>query len=843
MRYQSGNRMRYDNFCVARQLDFSMPVETKPAYDVRLRALGAPSIGRGAAAFSRPRHRYRGCNCVRASRKASVTRGPCTALFPNRAQFTCVHLGLKAKERTQPYAIRHKSSLVLSVQNAVVAPCITGAQLSLRSNATRWCHHSFPTLMLTGAAEQSSSAPATAVTPINEPQANFCFSSTMDTALNTSIYSIFPLADPVKQIRLLRNITPDGAAELVYEFVICDLCDAPSFQAISYTWGDATLRNLVTINDIPMDVTWNCHLALSQARASSYTWIDSVCIDQGNLQEKSVQVAMMWDIYHSAAFVLVSFGPPDSSSEIIGSLLTELEEVILGQQLEYDFREHRQSQSKAKPNSLNAIPEKLSSGLDAEDEVFIRIHRAFNQLCGRPYFSRLWIVQELHAGQHHNRILLMFGSAPKVYFKAFQWLLLLHDELQDVWSRRLHIFKELLNAQEAADENSSTDELYESNDKPERKTRAVNTYPGIQLGVLNNLLKGHAGSHDYYSITSDTKGLDCKDVRDRVYAMRHLIDWSKSRLKTLQPDYTKSAFDIAVSLVSAPEEREGLDPFDFFCLLETLEVSAHDPSLVPFLSTNAFQVVPQRQSRRIWKLEVSFVCRLIRFDRSFAQSRLDSFSETYPNDTDDLRGPGSAIDMSGPARYMSADVDVPPEPVSMELKDVCEDLLRNDAVALAYGWVDFSEDSYQEVVVPAAAEAGDIVVCLHPGRINTGLLIRLSSISSDVAVVGKAILERRWNNRRPQKPPNSWKLAEVTFEATPEEMISFLAAPRGKGDYTCEPFAFDIPKVVGFTTHAKQDWCDRIVTEALMTPEPSDAADGDVPNDGWRECQWKDMEQ
>lgn len=55
----------------------------------------------------------------------------------------------------------------------------------------------------------------------------------------------------------------------------------------------------------------NCEFVLRQAHwhgQCRYYWVDAICIDQSNLDEKSKQVVIMANIYKRAAHVLAYVG-------------------------------------------------------------------------------------------------------------------------------------------------------------------------------------------------------------------------------------------------------------------------------------------------------------------------------------------------------------------------------------------------------------------------------------------------------------------------------------------------------------------------------------------------------
>ncbi|KAH0091514.1 HET-domain-containing protein, partial [Aureobasidium melanogenum] len=164
--------------------------------------------------------------------------------------------------------------------------------------------------------------------------------------------------------------------------VVIDAPDPGDYEALSYNWGPVTDDDpVVNIRDATVSITNNLASALRVLRERKHTkrrlWIDALCIDQKNQEEKSLQISHMSIIFNSATKVLVWLGPADSDSA-----------------LAFEF---------------------VSRCLDSD--VFDRAMRdphvskdikALVSLMKRPWFSRRWIVQEiavartaiLHCGNH-----------------------------------------------------------------------------------------------------------------------------------------------------------------------------------------------------------------------------------------------------------------------------------------------------------------------------------------------------------------------------------------------------------------------------------------------------------
>lgn len=122
---------------------------------------------------------------------------------------------------------------------------------------------------------------------------------------------------PVGWIRLLQS---RGSAALdsglQYDLISLPLAEAAEngYDALSYVWGDDKLLHGIQINGQLFHVRQNLHDFLRMAKRLRWTtafWIDAVCIDQHNVDERNSQVRMMTDIYKSAVTVRAWLGPDD----------------------------------------------------------------------------------------------------------------------------------------------------------------------------------------------------------------------------------------------------------------------------------------------------------------------------------------------------------------------------------------------------------------------------------------------------------------------------------------------------------------------------------------------------
>ncbi|KAK6433390.1 hypothetical protein LTR95_010435 [Oleoguttula sp. CCFEE 5521] len=141
----------------------------------------------------------------------------------------------------------------------------------------------------------------------------------------TSPYVYESLKGPATEIRLIMfhqgtNAHYGGPPMLGLSTWLLE--DAPPYLALSYTWGPLEPSFAIRVDGGTMSVAQNCFDALCRLSSAepepignetftnslTLCWIDSICVHQTDLAEKSRQVQMMAIIYASAACVTVWLG-------------------------------------------------------------------------------------------------------------------------------------------------------------------------------------------------------------------------------------------------------------------------------------------------------------------------------------------------------------------------------------------------------------------------------------------------------------------------------------------------------------------------------------------------------
>lgn len=132
--------------------------------------------------------------------------------------------------------------------------------------------------------------------------------------LNYSGYSL----DQPESFRLLklhagpRNAkSSHGRGIVKADLEVHLVSDAPEYVALSYSWGDQLEFEDIRVRKTRLKVSKHLNNALRQMRdpdAAVYAWIDAICINQADKDERSRQVQMMLHIYATAETVFIWLG-------------------------------------------------------------------------------------------------------------------------------------------------------------------------------------------------------------------------------------------------------------------------------------------------------------------------------------------------------------------------------------------------------------------------------------------------------------------------------------------------------------------------------------------------------
>lgn len=184
-----------------------------------------------------------------------------------------------------------------------------------------------------------------------------------------------PLSSQRNEIRLLQ-ILPVRKFDGLNCGIECNIShvsldDLPDYDALSYAWGNRLDMRSISLEGHPFHVTANLHGALSRLQTSTMTrpmWIDAICINQDNLQERSQQVVKMGDIFRQATKVITWLGDADIESGLAFSMLQNLKDCLHDR------------------NSVRRI---------LKDEKNLENLYGLYSLFYRDYWWRVWVIQEV----------------------------------------------------------------------------------------------------------------------------------------------------------------------------------------------------------------------------------------------------------------------------------------------------------------------------------------------------------------------------------------------------------------------------------------------------------------
>lgn len=171
------------------------------------------------------------------------------------------------------------------------------------------------------------------------------------------------------------------------------------YEALSYVWGSEmspiNLKILLDTHYCSLPVTQNLYNALQHLRYEHkprLLWVDAICINQEDLQERNTQVAMMADIYGRATRVLIWLG--DARNDASQAHSDHQNAIQLLKDVGYSVYIDWLRQTWKWIPGCSAS----SAGLDPKKETpSPRGFWALHWLIHRPWFERLWVRQEVRA--------------------------------------------------------------------------------------------------------------------------------------------------------------------------------------------------------------------------------------------------------------------------------------------------------------------------------------------------------------------------------------------------------------------------------------------------------------
>jgi hypothetical protein len=198
------------------------------------------------------------------------------------------------------------------------------------------------------------------------------FQST-DDQLSTGPKSVYGPLIHEDSIRLL-NIEPGAFEDPIHcslEYTV--LSENPQYYALSYTWGPVSPTFNIFVDGQEFEIRENLHSALLHFRfpTSSLTlWVDAICLNQDDVQERNHQVKEMGRVYENAAATFVWLGEPLEDDKMALDLFQGIEKA---------------AKAPSRTSFLQNIIDQLTQP---------RIAYSVFRILSKTWFKRAWVQQE-----------------------------------------------------------------------------------------------------------------------------------------------------------------------------------------------------------------------------------------------------------------------------------------------------------------------------------------------------------------------------------------------------------------------------------------------------------------
>ncbi|KAI1120679.1 heterokaryon incompatibility protein-domain-containing protein [Nemania abortiva] len=331
-----------------------------------------------------------------------------------------------------------------------------------------------------------------------------------------------PLKSDERQIRLVTIKAGRWWSSLRCHLTCVSLNDAPHYEALSYVWGNPDDRVQVLLNEQSVGVTRNLGQALSYLRSPSedrVIWIDALCINQEDLDERASQVRLMPDIYRMAWRVVSWLGAKDARG-----YATVAAWIVSEAARNHFSPSWVQNWLLDEDKLLNHPQSVLGTAKHIYKRACIRRLGNFLKVQNWEYWRRIWIVQEIAFAK--DGILQCGGTIIQ-----FQDLNRLCEVVEEWLAPGNDFYVKAMAASGVDYMNALIDDLL-----PLRHCQITTiTPPNVPLFAL--LLRYQ---HNLAS-----------DPRDKVYGLLALSDMVSSAHLGVQIDYHRSVRDVYMGTVQA----------------------------------------------------------------------------------------------------------------------------------------------------------------------------------------------------------------------------------------------------------------------------------------------------
>lgn len=271
-----------------------------------------------------------------------------------------------------------------------------------------------------------------------------------------------------REIRLVQVLDGEPGAPLVCVLRKFPIERCKSYTAVSYTWGDfrhtrairlihwregMQTKDLKEDDLITFQVTRSLHDVLQCLRhnpdecasecSGKFYWIDALCINQGDPDERSHQVTMMREIYSRAARVSVLVGQKYAGDEVAEVLrvVSSAVKAQLGNGVDV-----ASSSNDVVAHLVHIMANARFTRRGGEELPTETVLKWLSKLFSSPWFGRVWVLQEVYCARpgaafvetsHTSHIpwslLIMAKNLYYFYWRLLPWQDTIH-KISELWS-------------------------------------------------------------------------------------------------------------------------------------------------------------------------------------------------------------------------------------------------------------------------------------------------------------------------------------------------------------------------------------------------------------------------
>ena len=312
------------------------------------------------------------------------------------------------------------------------------------------------------------------------------------------------------------------------------------YRAISYAWGPPVFSKAIQLDGRLFRITETLYSALRGLRnppsdGTTQLWADAICINQDDNDEKSSQVAMMAEIFRGASCVDVWLGDATPSNTLafwtmrcVAADYPYRNRKINRENFVAHFERWRQEHE----HEIHDLLDTRTIGRDVHD-LELECFSAFAALSLKPWFHRLWVVQEVALA---FRARLLCGPSSM--------------DFEDV-RRLMHIYN--TNERNFLHEKTiRSDDYHKATTIFRRLWMVTDNARDSDIQTVWGSL-GQTPAERFVQLLSDVYNLGVSEKRDIVYATRELF--FSEPTDDLLPDYnitlTQLWHDVAIFVLHA----------------------------------------------------------------------------------------------------------------------------------------------------------------------------------------------------------------------------------------------------------------------------------------------------